>query len=133
MAPATKPEARPIDLDLPDDYVKQELLKEKDLQPITWDYAIRNLQWLSIAILTITPSIAIYGAFTTELKWQTLAWCVVYYFITGLGTSHFNVIVVTMLKVVQVSPRDTTDCGHIGHTTRRQLFSTSSPRRALVR
>lgn len=89
MAPTTaKPEARPIDLDLPDNYVQQELSKEADLQPITWDYALRNLQWLSVAILTITPSIAIYGAFTTTLKWQTFIWCIVYYFITGLGGSY---------------------------------------------
>ncbi|KZV65543.1 delta9-fatty acid desaturase [Peniophora sp. CONT] len=85
MAPSTSKLERPIDLDLPDNYVQQELSKEKDLQPITWDYAIRNLQWISVAVLTITPSIAIYGAFTTTLKWQTFAWCVVYYFITGLG------------------------------------------------
>ncbi|KAH9996219.1 delta 9-fatty acid desaturase protein [Russula vinacea] len=61
----------PADINIPDNYV---------------DYTLKNeLNYLSLAILTITPSIALYGAFTTKLRWETAIFATVYYFLTGFG------------------------------------------------
>jgi len=45
----------------------------------------KRINWLNVAILFGTPAISIYGIFTTELRWQTALFTVVYYFYTGLG------------------------------------------------
>jgi hypothetical protein len=44
-----------------------------------------NIQWVSFIVLTVTPTLAIIGLFTTEWQLKTAIWSVVYYFITGLG------------------------------------------------
>jgi stearoyl-CoA desaturase (delta-9 desaturase) len=36
-------------------------------------------------VLTVTPTLAVYGCFTTEFNWKTALWSVIYYFVTGLG------------------------------------------------
>ena len=81
----TTKEEVPADINIPDNYVSWTLKNQKPLPPITWENLLQNLQWLTLAILTITPSIAIYGLFTVKMRWETFAWSVVYYFITGLG------------------------------------------------
>jgi len=75
----------PADLNIPDNYVDYTLKNTKPLPPVTWDNLLKNLNYLSLAILTITPSIALYGAFTTNLRWKTAAFAIFYYFVTGLG------------------------------------------------
>ncbi|GJE88813.1 delta9-fatty acid desaturase [Phanerochaete sordida] len=75
----------PADINIPDNYVAWTLKSQKPRPPITWDNLLQNLQWVSLAVLTITPSIAIYGFFTHKLRWETFLWSVIYYFITGLG------------------------------------------------
>lgn len=83
---AQKPfEEKPVDMDIPDNYVAHTLRTQKELPPISLQNWWKELNYLTFAILTITPSVAIYGAFTTELKWQTALWSVIYYFFTGLG------------------------------------------------
>jgi stearoyl-CoA desaturase (delta-9 desaturase) len=76
---------KPVDLNLPDNYVAHTLRNQKALPPITWNNWWKEINTLTFAILTLTPAIAIYGAFTVKLQWQTAVWSVVYYFITGLG------------------------------------------------
>ncbi|KAI5481749.1 hypothetical protein MNV49_000026 [Pseudohyphozyma bogoriensis] len=68
-----------------DNYVRRVLAKEKPLPPITVATLLPNIQWVSFLALTVTPMVAVYGACTTALQTKTLVWCVVYYFITGLG------------------------------------------------
>ena len=75
----------PADLHVPDNYVEHTLKTQKAKPPITWDNLFSELNYLSLAILTITPSIAIYGAFNVPLRWQTAVFSVFYYFVTGLG------------------------------------------------
>jgi stearoyl-CoA desaturase (Delta-9 desaturase) len=75
----------PADLNIPDNYVDYTLKNTKALPPITWNNLWENLNHLSLAVLIITPSIALYGALTTKLRWQTAAFSVFYYFVTGLG------------------------------------------------
>ncbi|VDC07350.1 unnamed protein product [Peniophora sp. CBMAI 1063] len=75
----------PADLHVPDNYVEHTLKTQKAKPPVTWENLFSELNYLSLAILTITPSIAIYGIFTTKWCWQTALWSVIYYFITGLG------------------------------------------------
>lgn len=65
--------------------ILQVLAKERPLPPITLATLPQNIEIISTLALTIVPALAIYGAFTTPLMWQTLAWSVVYYFCTGLG------------------------------------------------
>jgi stearoyl-CoA desaturase (delta-9 desaturase) len=75
----------PADLNIPDNYVDYTLKNTKPLPPVTWDNFWTELNYLSLAILIITPSIALYGAFTTKLRWETATFAVFYYFVTGLG------------------------------------------------
>jgi stearoyl-CoA desaturase (Delta-9 desaturase) len=76
----------PADLHIPDDYVDYALRNSKPLPPITWKNWWKELNYLSVAILTLSPAIAIYGAQTTKLRWQTAAFATFYYFFTGLGS-----------------------------------------------
>jgi hypothetical protein len=76
----------PADMHIPDDYVGYALRNSKPLPPITWRNWWKELNYLSVAILTISPSIAIYGALTTKLRWETAALATFYYFFTGLGS-----------------------------------------------
>ncbi|OCH87786.1 delta9-fatty acid desaturase [Obba rivulosa] len=75
----------PADINIPDNYVAWTLKNQKALPPITWENLWNELNYLSLAILTITPSIAIWGACTHKLCWQTLLFSVFYYYVTGLG------------------------------------------------
>jgi stearoyl-CoA desaturase (Delta-9 desaturase) len=75
----------PADLHVPDNYVDYTLKNTKPLPPVTWNNWWKEINYLSIAILTIAPSISLYGAFTTKLRWETAIFAVFYYFVTGLG------------------------------------------------
>ena len=44
-----------------------------------------NIQWVSFLALTVTPTLAAIGLFTTPVQTKTFVWSVVYYFMTGLG------------------------------------------------
>ncbi|TFY81300.1 hypothetical protein EWM64_g2712 [Hericium alpestre] len=78
-------DAIPIDLNIPDNYVDYTIKNTKALPPIGWNNWWKELNYLTVAILTLTPAIAIYGAFTTKLRWETAVFSVFYYFVTGLG------------------------------------------------
>ena len=82
----------PADINIPDNYVAWTLKNQKALPPITATNLLQNIQWLTLTILTITPSIAIYGLFTHKMQWQTFIWSVVYYFITGIGECPCRVL-----------------------------------------
>ena len=84
--PKLKSEDQPADLHVPDNYVEHTLRTQKARPDITWSNVLQELNYLSLSIVTITPALAIYGAFTTELNRKTAIWSVIYYFITGLGT-----------------------------------------------
>ncbi|EJD54738.1 hypothetical protein AURDEDRAFT_110242 [Auricularia subglabra TFB-10046 SS5] len=71
--------------EMPENYVEHTLKTTKALPPITWKNFYKELNWLSLGIVTITPSIAIHGAYTTPITRYTAIWSVIYYFITGLG------------------------------------------------
>jgi len=75
----------PADFNIPDNYVDYTLTSTKPLPPVTWNNWWKELNYLSLAILTITPTIALYGAFTTKLCWKTAIFATFYYFITGFG------------------------------------------------
>lgn len=80
-----KPTDTPTDLDVPDNYVSATIAKQKYLPPVTWSNLIYNIQWISFLAITVTPSLAIYGMFTTSYNRNTLIWSIIYYYITGLG------------------------------------------------
>jgi stearoyl-CoA desaturase (Delta-9 desaturase) len=75
----------PADLNIPDNYVDYTLKNTKPLPPITWNNWWKELNYLSLAILTIAPAISLYGALTTKLRWETAIFAIFYYFVTGLG------------------------------------------------
>ncbi len=76
----------PADMHIPDNYIEHTLKNSKSLPPVTWTNWWKELNYLSVAILTMSPSIAIYGALTTKLRWETAAFAIFYYFFTGLGS-----------------------------------------------
>ena len=82
-------EEEPADLHIPDNYVEHTLKNSKSLPPVTWSNFWKELNYLSVAILTISPSIAIYGALTTKLHPATAVFAIFYYFFTGLGLDPF--------------------------------------------
>ncbi len=75
----------PADLNIPDNYVDHTLKNTRPLPPVNWNNWWKELNYLSLAILIIAPSIALYGAFTTKLRWETAIFATFYYFVTGLG------------------------------------------------
>lgn len=87
LVPIAVKEDVPTDQNVPDNYVSWTLKNQKPLPPIVLANLLQNIEWLTFIILTITPSIAIYGLFTVNMQWKTFVWSVVYYFITGLGMS----------------------------------------------
>lgn len=74
-------------MNIPDNYVAWTIKNQKPLPPIGWNNWWKELNYLSLSILTITPTIALLGAYYTRLRWETAVWSVFYYFVTGLGTS----------------------------------------------
>jgi stearoyl-CoA desaturase (delta-9 desaturase) len=44
-----------------------------------------EINWVHMAILVVPPTLALYGSFTTALRWETLLWGVIMYFWTGMG------------------------------------------------
>ncbi|KAH9952463.1 delta9-fatty acid desaturase [Russula dissimulans] len=75
----------PADINIPDNYVDYALKNTKPLPPVTWGNWWKELNYLSLTILSLSPSIALYGAFTTKLRWETAIFSVFYYFVTALG------------------------------------------------
>ncbi|KAI5889751.1 uncharacterized protein SCHCODRAFT_02635511 [Schizophyllum commune H4-8] len=73
------------DLNIPDNYVQHTLKTTKALPPITWANLLQNINWISFMLLTATPIIGAWGALTTNLRWETAAFAVLWYFATGLG------------------------------------------------
>lgn len=139
QASAPKPKATkeevPADQNIPDNYVSWTLKNQKPLPPLSLDNLLQNIQWLTLIILTLTPTIAIYGLCTVKLQWKTFVWSIVYYFITGLGTSHSGFCVPRKCfdtLYAQASLRGTIDCGLTARITRRSRSNTSSPWRALA-
>lgn len=76
---------QPSDLNIPDNYVQHTLKTTKPLPPVTWANLLQNINWISFTLLTATPLIGAWGALTTELRWETAAFAVFWYFVTGLG------------------------------------------------
>ncbi|KAJ7637044.1 delta 9-fatty acid desaturase protein [Roridomyces roridus] len=68
-----------------DNYVSHTLKTTKPLPPITWSNLLNELNWLNVAILTVTPTVSFVGAYYTKLRWETALFAVAYYFFTGLG------------------------------------------------
>lgn len=73
---------------MPTSYVEHVLSTTDAEPPITWTNFYKRFNWLHLTILTVSPSIAIYGLLTTRLTLSTALWSIVYYFVTGLGTFH---------------------------------------------
>lgn len=80
----------PADMHIPDNFIQHTLKNSKSLPPVTWNNWWKELNYLSVAILTISPSISIYGALTTKLRWETAAFATFYYFFTGLGSYRIS-------------------------------------------
>ncbi|KAJ7241048.1 delta 9-fatty acid desaturase protein [Mycena haematopus] len=68
-----------------ENFVSHTLKTTKALPPITWNNFLTELNWLNVAILSLTPVASIIGAYTTKLRWETALFSVFYYYFTGLG------------------------------------------------
>ncbi|CAK5272212.1 unnamed protein product [Mycena citricolor] len=82
---ASPPMADPVDIPEIENYVSHTLKTTKPLPPITWSNLLNELNWLNVAILTVTPVMSIIGVCTTRLRWETALFSVFYYYFTGLG------------------------------------------------
>jgi stearoyl-CoA desaturase (delta-9 desaturase) len=71
---AIQPTLRASDEDIPDNYVSATIAKQKYLPPVTWKNLLWNIQWISFLAITVTPSVAIYGMFTTSWNTKTAIW-----------------------------------------------------------
>ena len=81
--PPAERSLEPTDLHTPDNYVQHTLATVPALPPIQFKNIMNEIQWISVLALTVTPCIAIWGAFTTRLMWQTAVFSVLWYFVTG--------------------------------------------------
>jgi len=75
----------PSDLNIPDNYVQHTLKTQKPLPPFTWKNWRKDLNFLNVAILCFTPFLGLLGAYYTKLRWETFAFSIFYYYVTGLG------------------------------------------------
>jgi len=75
----------PADLNIPDNYVEYTLRTTKALPPFSWENMLRDLNWLNVVILIVTPILGLIGMLFTKLRWETFLFAVLYYYITGLG------------------------------------------------
>ncbi|KAJ7665235.1 hypothetical protein DFH06DRAFT_1186833 [Mycena polygramma] len=74
-----------------ENYVSHTLKTTKPLPPLTWDNFLSELNWLNVAILTLTPVVSLIGAYHTKLRWETALFSVFHYYYTGLGiTAGYN-------------------------------------------
>ncbi len=85
-----KDDTVPIDINIPDNYVEHTLKSTKPLPPITWDNWFKEINWLSFAILTVTPFVGLVGAYLVKLRWETFLFSIFYYYVTGLGESSMT-------------------------------------------
>ena len=111
-------------MNIPDNYVAWTIKNQKALPPIGWNNWWRELNYLSLSILTITPTIALIGAYYTRLRWETAVWSVLYYFVTGLGMSFPIRDVTPCAKSSQESRLVTTVSGLTGRIMPPSLSST---------
>lgn len=85
-------EETPADSNVPDNYVSWTIKNQKELPPITWNNLWKELNYISCAVLTITPAIAIWGLCNIKLRWETFVFSVFYYYVTGLGEYSTSVL-----------------------------------------
>ena len=78
-------EEQPADINIPDNYVSYTLRNAKPRPPLSWSNILSELNYVSLAVLTITPTIALLGLMYVPMQKKTLAFAVLYYFFTGLG------------------------------------------------
>ena len=78
-------EEEPADLNLPDNYVSHVLKTTTPRPPVTWSNLLNEIEWISFTAIFAFPIIGFVGARYVSLRWETLAWSVIYYFMTGLG------------------------------------------------
>ncbi|KAF8321747.1 hypothetical protein DL93DRAFT_2093707 [Clavulina sp. PMI_390] len=83
--PPAERSSEPADLHIPDNYVQHTLATVPPLPPIQFKNILKEIQWISVLAITVTPSLAIWGAVTTPLSTKTAAFSVFWYFVTGLG------------------------------------------------
>lgn len=79
------PDDLPIDADIPEDYIKYTLKKEKPLPPVTWANLLHELNWTNVSLMCVPPLIGAVGMCYTPLRRKTALFSVLYYFITGLS------------------------------------------------
>ena len=83
---------QPSDLNVPDNFVDWTVRHTKPRPPLSWTNFWRELNYISIAVLTITPSIALWGVLHVPLQSKTFLFAFLYYFYTGLGITAGSLV-----------------------------------------
>ncbi|THH19614.1 hypothetical protein EW146_g1579 [Bondarzewia mesenterica] len=110
--------------DVPDNFVSYTLKNTQPRPPITWKNWWHEINYLSLAVVGFPHVVALYGVFTTRLRWETAVLGILYYFFTGIGKSSVSDI---RDATSCVSQRAITVSGPIAPITHPDLFNTSLP------
>jgi stearoyl-CoA desaturase (delta-9 desaturase) len=62
--------------------MKQQHISE---QPVTLANWWKHIDWVNVVFVAVIPFFGLIAAFSTPLLWKTVAWALLYYFMTGLG------------------------------------------------
>lgn len=93
----------PADINIPDNYVQYTLKHTKPKPPVTWDNFWSELNYINVAVLTVTPGIAIWGLVSgVPLRWQTVLFSVFYYYLTGLGITAGALLCPILIESIEI-------------------------------
>lgn len=55
------------------------------LPPVTWQNFYKEIRWFNLAVVVLTPILALYGLWTTKLQTLTVIFSVAYYVFNMIG------------------------------------------------
>lgn len=78
-------ECTPAEVEVEDNYVTRTLKNQPMLPPLDRHNWYKEMVWLNVGIIFVTPVVGLVGAYYTELRWETALFSIFYYFLTGMG------------------------------------------------
>jgi len=67
-------------------------------QPVTLSNWYRHIDWVNVVFVAVIPFFGLIAAFSTPLLWKTGIWALVYYFLTGLGITAGEYMLIFQLR-----------------------------------
>lgn len=90
-----------------DSFAARTLKASEHLPTLTWTNWHTQVVWFNLIVIVTTPTISLYGAFTTKLSTATFAFCVFYYVFNMIGTQWrlVDIFGSQLILCMQESPR----------------------------